>query len=220
MKTIVKTIDTKLNLFSDGTWNFNTDEEKSYQDYCRLYPYSDKEFIPGRYYEEHCGLYLYSDNVHHYFMSSSSFADSTPWSDEYKDNLLIRVSEDEKNEILRNDIINDPKLNGLVATKILTADGLVTPARYCAFLRLTNKYGVSYDDWFLPSLKEMCKVLEIKGQFNAGCVLMAHMLTDNCWTSTEESTDKAWAVDFNDYLIKPYDKRKNRLIRPIRKVAK
>ena len=79
---------------------------------------------------------------------------------------------------------------------------------YAAYICDTLKaYG--YDDWYLPSVEELNAIYSNSDK-------MVDLETDNYWSSTETSSNRAWRKDFYDGeqdTLKKYFKRTVRCVR-------
>lgn len=102
--------------------------------------------------------------------------------------------------------VGDGKQNTI---DILTScDDAGTAAKLCDAFTITEN-GKTYDDWYLPSKKELEKVYEQKD-------LIGNYKKTEYWSSTEESLGGAWVQDFSDNTQKSQVKTYQRYVRAIR----
>jgi hypothetical protein len=60
--------------------------------------------------------------------------------------------------------------------------------------------GVTYDDWYLPSLIELGLILEMNAEINTALGFISgsdELSTGVYWSSFEYNTDTAWDWDFS-----------------------
>jgi len=85
---------------------------------------------------------------------------------------------------------------GKYNTKVINwlQGGSTSAAAICA----AYSTGVSFDDWYLPSIEELNKMYLNIGQGNAlGLGNIGGFANDYYWSSTEDANDYAWVENFN-----------------------
>jgi hypothetical protein len=81
-------------------------------------------------------------------------------------------------------------------------------AKICADYSITVK-GTTYDDWYLPSKKEMSLLVQQKDKVGG-------FDRDYYWTSNESDIDRAWVCNFYDGMQLMVDKSDANAVRAIR----
>ena len=86
---------------------------------------------------------------------------------------------------------------------------------YCDALKLDG-----YDDWRLPSVKELYTIVDLYREDPALIPGFRYRASKDYWSATQTVGDRddAWLVYFEDGQINHYSKTRNRNVRCVRKV--
>lgn len=186
MKNEGKIVVGNIELYSDNTWKYL--ENKCSIEQVQVEP----KYITGSFYPGKGGYFLFETNGYRYFISSEiAYTEFLLWSTVQKENEGVRISQ------LNNICIVDfgRTYVGKINTVILSEDERNRAACHCNSLDVVLG-GKTFNDYFLPSLYEMDKILGIKEAFNLNCPINERF-DGFYWTSNELDSEHAWYMNFN-----------------------
>jgi hypothetical protein len=96
-------------------------------------------------------------------------------------------------------------------------DGNDYAARLCSEMKLTEG-GITYGDWYLPSLEELRLVMDNIGIINATALANggSKFALSGYWSSTESDVNKTWYISNAGYGSEPSPKNTTYRVRAIR----
>ncbi len=151
-----------------------------------------------------------ADNVSNYKIGDFAHGGIVFWVDETGQHGLVCVKSNQSTSVKWGTFDNtQAKGNGIyagkannliiVTTQVLVADSEdVNAARLCNELQITEN-NRTYGDWYLPSRLELNLMYQSISEINDTAVLNGgdHFISNVYWTSTEDTSHKAYVLDFS-----------------------